>query len=485
MASTHHHKELPNKSTNNKREAHETTISSGGQNTGEKENIRVILAAGGLVWRESPRGKELAVIHRPSMHHKDWTLPKGHPNEGENLEVAALREVREETGCDAKLESFAGCVSYTVEDAPKVVLYWNMSVEGECAFEQSKAFKQKEVDQLLWLPVQEAIRKLDYPGERKLIMDKNGFLNKKPSLQSRLKKWFKKLFWSAEHKRLAETIGPYRDEMEHYICFRKKEENMKADPWWATAVCDLLDKAQNALENGDIELGWRYFGSAELMAIYGLDGLNLRMRAQAILNEAEEKLGSWRKKTVKSLLEGKLEGEPKEKSDGDKDELSGISHEEVYYASRILQEYFTNLYRKLRIFRRQLYLLSLVALLAAIIWLSVFMPSLNGQEIQINNRPLLFSVALFGIMGAAISGMFFVAGGSPARIPEQLSTEIITLTRPVIGVVAALVVFAFLVSGLLQVGEMTPGLVLAISFASGFSEQLVMRAVEGASAVFS
>jgi len=53
-----------------------------------------------------------------------------------------------------------------------------------------------------------------------------------------------------------------------------------------------------------------------------------------------------------------------------------------------------------------------------------------------------------------------------------------TLARPVIGAVAALAIFAFLVAGLLQVNGVTPGIVLAISFAAGFSERLVMSAVE-------
>ena len=121
----------------------------------------------------------------------------------------------------------------------------------------------------------------------------------------------------------------------------------------------------------------------------------------------------------------------------------------------------------------------MVAFLAAIVWLLLFMPHVNGQEVQINNIPLLYSVFLFGIMGAAISSMLSIAGRSVGtRIPQQLLAEIFTLARPVIGGVAALAIFAFLVSGLLQVGEIMPGLVLALSFAAGFSERLVMSAVE-------
>lgn len=38
---------------------------------------------------------EVLLVH---SHHGDWTLPKGHPNEGESREQTARRELAEETG---------------------------------------------------------------------------------------------------------------------------------------------------------------------------------------------------------------------------------------------------------------------------------------------------------------------------------------------------------------------------------------------------
>ena len=48
---------------------------------------RVVHAAGGLLWRESERGKELAVVHRP--YYDDWVLPKGKLNRREDWAEAA------------------------------------------------------------------------------------------------------------------------------------------------------------------------------------------------------------------------------------------------------------------------------------------------------------------------------------------------------------------------------------------------------------
>lgn len=131
--------------------------------TDEKNHhAKIIQAAGGLVWRTSPNGREIAVIYRG--RYEDWTLPKGKLNPGENWQEAAVREVKEETGCDVKLESFAGEVNYEVKGVPKIVLFWNMASIGECRFEPSE-----EVNQVVWLTVQKALERLDYAGERELL----------------------------------------------------------------------------------------------------------------------------------------------------------------------------------------------------------------------------------------------------------------------------------------------------------------------------
>jgi len=127
-----------------------------------QDKTNVIEAAGGLVWRNTPSGKELAVIHR--LRYQDWTLPKGKREKNETWEATALREVKEETGCRAELGRFAGSVSYVVDERPKVVLFWNMRTLNGCEFEPSE-----EVDQLHWLHYEAALAKLAYSGERELL----------------------------------------------------------------------------------------------------------------------------------------------------------------------------------------------------------------------------------------------------------------------------------------------------------------------------
>lgn len=121
-----------------------------------------IKAAGGLVWRDSARGREVAVIHR--ARYGDWTLPKGKLNPGEDWKDAAVREVKEETGCSVQVKDFAGTVSYETGGRQKVVQYWNMEPVGESKFEPSE-----EVAEIRWLSVQKALEVLDYDGEREIL----------------------------------------------------------------------------------------------------------------------------------------------------------------------------------------------------------------------------------------------------------------------------------------------------------------------------
>jgi 8-oxo-dGTP diphosphatase len=124
----------------------------------------VVLAAGGLVWRQSRRGRQIAVVHRPKFD--DWTLPKGRLDPGERWQDAAVREVEEETGFEVQLVGFAGGYTYLSGRAPKVVLYWHMEVDPDARFAPED---RGEVDALEWLSVRKARRRLTYPRDRQVL----------------------------------------------------------------------------------------------------------------------------------------------------------------------------------------------------------------------------------------------------------------------------------------------------------------------------
>lgn len=122
-----------------------------------------IRAAGGLVWRTGKGGVlEIALVHRPK--YDDWTLPKGKMNPGETEEEAAVREVEEETGLRCVLERVIGRIHYVDRRGrPKTVRYWIMRpLSGSFVPSQ-------EVDEMRWLPVDEAEAQLSYEHDRGLL----------------------------------------------------------------------------------------------------------------------------------------------------------------------------------------------------------------------------------------------------------------------------------------------------------------------------
>ncbi|SOX52984.1 NUDIX hydrolase [Mycobacterium ahvazicum] len=136
--------------------------SSGGRRSGK----RIVYAAGAVLWRHSSADSdnpelEIALIHRP--RYDDWSLPKGKVDPGETAPMAAVREVLEETGHHAVLGRRLAKVSYPIDAGVKKVYYWAARSTG------GKFVPGKEVDELIWLPVAAAMKKLDYTQDRNVL----------------------------------------------------------------------------------------------------------------------------------------------------------------------------------------------------------------------------------------------------------------------------------------------------------------------------
>jgi 8-oxo-dGTP diphosphatase len=122
----------------------------------------VVQAAGGLVVRRHNGALEIVVVHRPI--HQDWSFPKGKLEEGETFELAARREVEEETGMVCRLLRFIGHTEYVDRKGrPKAVAYWVMAAES------GSFAPNAEVDALRWVTLDGASRLLSYPRDRELV----------------------------------------------------------------------------------------------------------------------------------------------------------------------------------------------------------------------------------------------------------------------------------------------------------------------------
>jgi 8-oxo-dGTP diphosphatase len=131
--------------------------------TPKKRAPRRVVAAGAALWQPDGQTGEplIAVIHRPRYH--DWSLPKGKLDPGENEPVAAVREIREETGQHAHLGRRLSCISYPIPEGTKIVHYRVARALG------GEFMPNSEVDEILWLPVRQASEKLTYGHDREVL----------------------------------------------------------------------------------------------------------------------------------------------------------------------------------------------------------------------------------------------------------------------------------------------------------------------------
>ena len=101
-----------------------------------------------------------------------WSLPKGHIEEGETPEQAALREVQEETGIESVIDKSLGVIDFWFmaggKRIHKTVHHYLFRENGGLLAPQ-----ESEVDEVAWFPLAEIIEKLAYPDEKKLIARTN------------------------------------------------------------------------------------------------------------------------------------------------------------------------------------------------------------------------------------------------------------------------------------------------------------------------
>src|SRR5215471_3332707 len=125
------------------------------------------VAAGGLVERTMAEGTMLAIVRR--TRYSDWVLPKGKPDGDETLEETALREVREETGCLARIVGRGYSIEYFVGRALKVVTFFRMEYVDD-----GYAIDAGEIQEVVWLSPHAAVKRLTYETERAVLREAYG-----------------------------------------------------------------------------------------------------------------------------------------------------------------------------------------------------------------------------------------------------------------------------------------------------------------------
>jgi 8-oxo-dGTP pyrophosphatase MutT (NUDIX family) len=123
-------------------------------------------SAGGVVVRRMEGRPFVAVVR---VRDEIFALPKGHPTGAESALDAARREVREETGLETEPVERLGEVKYTYRRGGRQI---RKAVEFYLLDYRSGSVEDHdhEVEEALWLPLDEAAERLAYKGEREMVV---------------------------------------------------------------------------------------------------------------------------------------------------------------------------------------------------------------------------------------------------------------------------------------------------------------------------
>jgi 8-oxo-dGTP pyrophosphatase MutT (NUDIX family) len=114
--------------------------------------------------------------------HRNWGFPKGHVERGETDQVAARREVREETGLDGlALRGDAGTIEWTFRRRGRVVRKRCRFFVFEAANGATRPRRSEGITACRWLPLRDALAKLTFESARGVLSAADTLLGREPS----------------------------------------------------------------------------------------------------------------------------------------------------------------------------------------------------------------------------------------------------------------------------------------------------------------
>ena len=128
------------------------------------------ISAGGVIYRLSEDSVMVCLIK--TLPENYWQLPKGMVENKESLEAAALREVKEETGLEGVSEGLIDSIEYWFwlqegdekQRHRKVVYFYLIKCTGGDTDRHDD-----EVEEACWLDAREAVQRLSFAGEKKIV----------------------------------------------------------------------------------------------------------------------------------------------------------------------------------------------------------------------------------------------------------------------------------------------------------------------------
>lgn len=294
------------------------------------------------------------------------------------------------------------------------------------------------------------------------------------------------------YRRLEGELNTFRAEFESLVAQTDAEGDTEG---WIDRGQKLLQMADDALEQGNLQQGWNYYHAAKRLSIYGLkavgDDAALQGEGRELLNEAENAPLGWRAEAVRERIA---------KADGTLREDLTVS--DLQSAHQLLHEGYESIHRKRQHLQSQFRYLRIGGLLTILAFLLVAIGGAGSGllpspflEFQTHNTAgstpgnpadlvwFLVYIVLAGMLGASLFGLRSLRQQSVSTsTPQYLSGFQATVARIVVGAGSALAVFFFARSELLTIdagGGLTQGpFLIAIAFAAGYSQRFVHATVE-------
>ena len=131
------------------------------------------VSAGAIIYTEMNVERQYLLIRD---FHGNYGFPKGHLEEGETEEEAAIREIREEVGLEVELDtSFREELNYIMHNGIlKKSIYYLASYR-----DQTPIMQEEEVQEIILLPYEEAMDLLTFDNMKEILQKAERYLNEK------------------------------------------------------------------------------------------------------------------------------------------------------------------------------------------------------------------------------------------------------------------------------------------------------------------
>lgn len=132
-----------------------------------QKNRRVVSAGGVVLWK---RDNDIFICLVKRRNKGVWILPRGRIEENEYMEETVIREIKEETGIEAKIIKKIGVINYSFYSSKdkvtydKIVHFYLLKLDKQQDF-----IPNQEIEEKIWVPLDKAKDILSYEAEKKII----------------------------------------------------------------------------------------------------------------------------------------------------------------------------------------------------------------------------------------------------------------------------------------------------------------------------